>query len=145
MVPHTFPPPQLESRHGTFLGSIWDVLLLPQAQFQPPLTAPPSVHCLCLCPASTIRAGVCGHCQAACSHTKLALPEGSLPAREIPVTLGKHQEGSWSGTSLQAVPGVPGGATPRVPDFCSTAHGIATASALPTPSCSICRRYFLPS
>lgn len=92
MVPHTFPPPQLQSRHGTFLGSIWDVLLLAQAQLQPPLVAPPSIRCLCLCPAGTTWAGVCGPYQAVCSHRKLALPEGSLPAREMgPVTLGRHR------------------------------------------------------
>lgn len=56
------------------------------------LVAPPSVHCLCLCPAGSTRAGVCGHCQAACSHRKLTLAEGFLPAGEMgPVTLGRHR------------------------------------------------------
>lgn len=92
MVPHTFPPPQLKSRHGTFLGSIWDVLLLTQAQL---------LHCSLLLQAFTVCAsaclaapglGVCGHCQAGCSHTKLALAEGSLPAREMgAVALGRHR------------------------------------------------------
>lgn len=75
------------------------------------------------------------------SHRKLALAEGALPAREMgPATLGRHR--APGDTSLQAVPGDGGGVTPRVPDFCSPARGSATAFPLPTPSCSICRRYF---
>lgn len=134
VVPHTFPPPQLKSRHGTFLGSIWDVLLLTQAQLLLPLTAPPSVLCPCPCSTGSTWAGGPWPLPAACSHRKLALPEGSLLPREMgPVTLGRLLVWHIPAGSARS----PGQCHSSCPQFLQ--HCLFP---LPTPSCSICRRYF---
>lgn len=76
----------------------WDIPWQPLGCASPDSgSAPAATRCSSkhsLCASAQLAApglGVCGHCQAACSHTKLALPEGSLPAREMgAVALGRH-------------------------------------------------------
>lgn len=105
------------------------------------LIAPPSVRCLCLCPLAAPGLGSVGT-------ARLPAPTESRHWLKDPCQPGGWSSNlgkapcSWSDTSLQAVPGVLGGVTPRVPAFCSTACGSATAFPRPTPSCSTCRRYF---
>lgn len=139
MVPHTFPPPQLVHVMGHSLAafgmcSSW-------------LRLSSSLHSLLL----QVSVPLPGWQHLGWGLWPLPgclLPQKAGTASGIPASQGDGSSNlgkapcSWSDTSLQAVPGVLGSATPRVPNFCSTACGSARAFPLPTPSCSICRRYF---
>lgn len=87
--PTHLPSPSAEITSWDIPCSIWDVLLLTQAQLLLPLVAPPSIRCLCPCSAGSTRAGSVWPLPAPTESWHWA--EGALPAREMgPVTLGRH-------------------------------------------------------
>lgn len=89
--PTHLPSPSAEITSRDIPCSIWDVLLLTQAQLLLPLVAPPSIRCLCPCSAGSTRAG---------SVWPLPAPTESWHWLKGPCQPGRWVQQPWEGTVL---------------------------------------------